>query len=118
MEATQRPAIFGDLYDPEWDKFPGDPVRWDIAATVLRVYRLLEQGNLPEAQYLWAVATEELRGRFRRIMLRRTDDYPVVAEKNIDQLLGDIRSVINLLNRSTNNETLQMSWRIVSERLA
>jgi hypothetical protein len=118
MDASQRREVFGDLYDPEWEKFMGDPVRWDIAATVLRVYRLLEQGNIPEARYLWEVAAEELRGRFRRIFLKGPAEY-VAAPKNITpRLLSDVASVIGQLNRSTNDEPLQMLWRIVSERLA
>ncbi len=106
------------MYDPEWEKFMGDPVRWDIAATVLRVYRSLEQGNIPEAQYLWGVAAEELRGRFRRIFLKGPEAYSATAEKNIPKLLSDVRSVINHLNRSTNNDPLQPIWRDVSRGLA
>ena len=118
MDSSQRREVFGAMYDPEWEKFPGDPVRWDIAAMVLRVYRLLEQGNIAEARYMWEVAAEELRGRFRRIFLKGPDEYSAVPQRNIPQLLSDVRSVINHLNRSTNDEPLQGLWRIVSERLA
>ena len=118
MNSSLRREVFGDMYDPEWEKFPGDPVRWDIAVTVLRVYRLLEQGNILEARYLWEVAAEELRGRFRRICLQGVEKYPPIPEKNIARLLREVASVINHLNRSTNDEPLQMQWRIVSERLA
>lgn len=105
-----------DLTDPEWVCFVTTPERVGIADQISEIYRLVESGDVEASRLAWIQITLEAREKFKRIVLRDPD----VERKNhqsVDRIQSALWTVIDLLHRSTNNETLQMHWREVTDAL-
>ncbi|MBU0766729.1 hypothetical protein KKF55_03020 [Patescibacteria group bacterium] len=109
--------ILDEVLSPGWERINCNDDRRAFARDrVCPVYDLVSQREIAEAKQRWIEITREARTRLGRIILNDPDSN---LQGHSDEILirDALRDVINNLFRSTNNETLQMYWRSVTDYL-